>query len=182
MKQQPPNQASGASETARFFCTQISSAAGAAGELCTTQRKEPDMAKRENEGKKEKKQKKERKEKRKQDRGLLLNPISVPRARTRACEGRHLIGGHLRSESACTYARVRGAAPCVHMHVLRSGRGGDGDHRQLLRFARTRLPHLGVVLPPLRPAANSRPRLLLRLMPEVRRNPQRHHSLPKLAS
>ena len=57
MKQQPQNQASGASETTRFFCTQISSAAGAAGELCTTQRKEPDMAKRENEGKKEKKQK-----------------------------------------------------------------------------------------------------------------------------
>ena len=46
MKEQPPNQASGASETTRFFCTQISSAAGAAGELCTTQRKEPDMAKR----------------------------------------------------------------------------------------------------------------------------------------
>ena len=48
------------------------------------------MAKRENEGKKEKKQKKERKEKRKQYRGLLLNPISVPRARTRAYEGRRL--------------------------------------------------------------------------------------------
>ena len=44
---------SGASETTRFFCTRISSAAGVAGELCTTQRKEPDMAKRENEGKKE---------------------------------------------------------------------------------------------------------------------------------
>ena len=69
-----------------FFCTQISSAAGAAGELCTTQRKEPDMAKRENEGKKEKKQKKERKIKRKQYRGLLLNPISVPRTRTCARE------------------------------------------------------------------------------------------------
>ena len=48
------------------------------------------MAKRENEGKKEKKQKKERKIKRKQDGGLLLNPISVPRARTRACEGRRI--------------------------------------------------------------------------------------------
>ena len=48
------------------------------------------MAKRENEGKKEKKQKKERKEKRKQYRGLYLNPLSVPRARTRACEGRSL--------------------------------------------------------------------------------------------
>ena len=69
-----------ASETARFFCTQISSAAGAADELCTTKRKEPNMGKRENEGKKEKKQKKERKEKRKQDRGLYLNPLS-PRAR-----------------------------------------------------------------------------------------------------
>ena len=148
MKQQPQIQASGASETARFFCTKISPAASVVDEF-KKHRKDPDMAKRENEGKKEKKQKKERKEKRKQDRGLLLNPISVPRARTRACEGRHLIGGHLRSESACTYARVRGAAPCVHMHVLRSGRGGDGDHRQLLRFARTRLPHLGVVLPPL---------------------------------
>ena len=88
MKQQPQNQASGASETTRFFCTQISPAAGAAGELCTTKRKDPDMGKRENEGKKEKKQKKERKEKRKQYRGLYLNPISVPRARTRACEGR----------------------------------------------------------------------------------------------
>ena len=51
MKQQPKNQASGASETARLFCTQISPAAGAAGELCTGKRKEPDMAKRENEGK-----------------------------------------------------------------------------------------------------------------------------------
>ena len=36
----------GASETTRFFCTRISSAAGVAGELCTTRRKEPDMAKR----------------------------------------------------------------------------------------------------------------------------------------
>ena len=90
MKEQPPNQASGASETARFFCTQISPAASAADELCTTRRKEPDMAKRENEGKKEKKQKKERKEKRKQYRGLYLNPISVPRARTRTCDGRRL--------------------------------------------------------------------------------------------
>ena len=48
------------------------------------------MGKRENEGKKEKKHKKERKIKRKQYGGLLLNPISVPRARTRACEGRRL--------------------------------------------------------------------------------------------
>ena len=48
------------------------------------------MGKRENEGKKEKKQKKERKEKRKQYRGLYLNPISVPRARTRACERQRL--------------------------------------------------------------------------------------------
>ena len=46
MKQQPQNQALGASETARFFCTRISSAAGAAGELCTTKRKEPHMANR----------------------------------------------------------------------------------------------------------------------------------------
>ena len=46
MKQQPQNQASGASETTRFFCTRISSAAGAAGELCTTRKKEPDMGKR----------------------------------------------------------------------------------------------------------------------------------------
>ena len=81
---------SGASEPARLLCTRISSAAGAAGELCTTRRKEPDLAKRENEGKKEKKQKKERKIKRKQYGGLLLNPISAPRARTRACEGRRL--------------------------------------------------------------------------------------------
>ena len=86
MKQQPQNQALGASETTRFFCTQISPAAGAAGELCTTRRKEPDMAKRENEGKKEKKQKKERKIKRKQYGGLSLNPISVPRTRTCAGE------------------------------------------------------------------------------------------------
>ena len=87
MKQQPQNQASGASETTRFFfCTRISSAASVAGELCTGKRKEPDLAKRENEGKKEKKQKKERKIKRKPYEGLLLNPISVPRARTRACE------------------------------------------------------------------------------------------------
>jgi len=48
MKAPPPkkNQALGASETTRFFCTRISSAAGAAGELCTGKRKEPDMAKR----------------------------------------------------------------------------------------------------------------------------------------
>ena len=43
---QPQNQASSASETTRFFCTRISSAASAAGELCTTRRKEPDMANR----------------------------------------------------------------------------------------------------------------------------------------
>ena len=49
--------------------------------LCTGQKNQPQMGKRENEGKKEKKQKKERKEKRKQDRGLYLNPLSVPRAR-----------------------------------------------------------------------------------------------------
>ena len=94
MKQQPPNQASGASETARFFCTQISPAAGAAGELCTTQRKEPDMAKRENEGKKERKKErkeaKERKEgKEKTRRGFITKP---------------------NISTACAYARVRGAA------------------------------------------------------------------------
>ena len=90
MKEQPQNQALGASETTRIFCTRISSAASVAGELCTDKRKETKMSKRENEGKKEKKQKKERKEKRKQYRGLLLNPTSVPRARTRACEGRRI--------------------------------------------------------------------------------------------
>ena len=103
MKQQPQIQASGASETTRFFCTQISSAAGVAGKLCTTKRKEPNMGKRENEGKKEKKQKKERKEKRKQYRGLFLNPISVPRARTRACEGRRIA-------CTCTFAEAGEAA------------------------------------------------------------------------
>ena len=56
-----------------------------APELCTGQKNEPQMGKRENEGKKEKKQKKERKEKRKQDGGLYLNPLSVPRARVREC-------------------------------------------------------------------------------------------------
>ena len=60
MKEQPQNQALGASETTHSFCTRISTAAGTADELCTTRRKEPDMAKRENEGKKEKKQKKGR--------------------------------------------------------------------------------------------------------------------------
>ena len=45
MKEQPKNQASGASETTRFFCTRISSAAGAAGEL-KQHRKELDMANR----------------------------------------------------------------------------------------------------------------------------------------
>ena len=103
MKEQPQNQALGASETARLLCTRISPAAGAAGELCTTRRKEPDMAKRENEGKKEKKQKKERKIKRKQYGGLLLNPISVPRARTRACEGRRLA-------CTCTFCEAGEAA------------------------------------------------------------------------
>ena len=61
------------------------------------------MAKRENEGKKEKKQKKERKEKRKQDRGLLLNPISLPRARTRACV-------RMRLACTCTFCEAGGAA------------------------------------------------------------------------
>ena len=61
------------------------------------------MAKRENEGQKEKKQKKERKIKRKQDGGLLLNPISVPRARTRACEGRRIA-------CTCTFAEAGEAA------------------------------------------------------------------------
>ena len=103
MKQQPQNQASGASETTRFFCTRISSAASAAGELCTGKRKEPDLAKRENEGKKEKKQKKERKIKRKQDGSLLLNPISVPRARTRTCEGQRIA-------CTCTFAEAGEAA------------------------------------------------------------------------
>ena len=45
MKEQSKNQASGASETTRFFCTRISPAAGAAGEL-KQHRKEPDMANR----------------------------------------------------------------------------------------------------------------------------------------
>ena len=103
MKQQPQIQASGASETTRFFCTQISPAADDAGELCTTKRKDPDMGKRENEGMKEKKQKKERKIKRKQYGGLLLNPISVPRARTRACEGRRIA-------CTCSFAEAGEAA------------------------------------------------------------------------
>ena len=45
MKQQPPNQASGASETTRFFCTRISPAAGATGDL-KQHRQEPDLANR----------------------------------------------------------------------------------------------------------------------------------------
>ena len=40
MKEQPQNQASGASETMRFFSTQISPAASAAGEL-QQHKKEP---------------------------------------------------------------------------------------------------------------------------------------------
>ena len=48
MKQQPQNQASGASETTRFFfCTQISLAVGAAGEL-KQHKKEPNMANKKN--------------------------------------------------------------------------------------------------------------------------------------
>ena len=43
MKQHPKIQASGASETTRFFCTRSSPAAGAAGEL-KQHRKEPNMA------------------------------------------------------------------------------------------------------------------------------------------
>lgn len=87
-------------ENSPYSITRISSAAGAAGELCTTQRKELNMSKRENEGKKEKKQKKERKIKRKQYGGLLLNPISVPRARTRAYEGRRIVGDGVRGAPA----------------------------------------------------------------------------------
>ena len=101
MKQQPQNQASGASETTRFFCTRISSAAGVVDELCTTQRKEPDLAKRENEGKKEKKQTKERKKgKEKTRRGFITKP---------------------NISTACAYARVREAANRLHMHVRGSG-------------------------------------------------------------
>ena len=62
MKEQPKNQASGASETTRFFCTQISPAASVVDEF-KKHRKEPNMAKRENEGKKEKKQKKDKENK-----------------------------------------------------------------------------------------------------------------------
>ena len=47
MKQQPQNQAIGASETTRFFCTRISSAASAAGEL-KQHKKEPNMANKKN--------------------------------------------------------------------------------------------------------------------------------------
>ena len=47
MKEQPQNHASGASETTRFFCTQISPAAGAADEL-KQHKKEPNMAIKEN--------------------------------------------------------------------------------------------------------------------------------------
>ena len=46
MNNNTSQQATGASQTTRFFCTQISSAAGAVGELCTTKRKDPDMGKR----------------------------------------------------------------------------------------------------------------------------------------
>ena len=45
MKEHPSNQASGASDSARFFCTWISSAAGAAGVL-KQHKKEPNMANR----------------------------------------------------------------------------------------------------------------------------------------
>ena len=73
------------------------------------------MAKRENEGKKEKKQKKERKEgKEKTIPGFITKP---------------------NISTMCAYARVRGAANRLHMHVRGSGRGGDGNRRQLLRFA-----------------------------------------------
>ena len=46
MKNKTTEHNPGASETTRFFCTRISSAASAAGELCTTKRKDPDMGKR----------------------------------------------------------------------------------------------------------------------------------------
>ena len=44
MNNNTSQQATGASESARFFCTQISSAAGAAGELKQQHKKEPNMA------------------------------------------------------------------------------------------------------------------------------------------
>ncbi len=47
MKEQPQNQALGASDSARLFYTQISSAASAAGEF-KKHRKEPNMANKEN--------------------------------------------------------------------------------------------------------------------------------------
>ena len=76
------------------------------------------MGKRENEGKKEKKQKKERKEGRKEGKEKTIPGfMSKPNIST-----------------ACAYAHVRGAANHLHMHVRGSGRGGDGDHRQLLRL------------------------------------------------
>ena len=46
MKNKTAEHNPGASETTRFFCTRISSAAGVVDELCTTQRKEPNMANR----------------------------------------------------------------------------------------------------------------------------------------
>ena len=76
------------------------------------------MGKRENEGKKEKKQKKERKEKRKQYRGLYLNPISVPRARTRACEGRRW--------RSSTTASVRSNATSASGHGTAATSTGGG--------------------------------------------------------
>ena len=62
------------------------------------------MGKRENEGKKEKKQKKERKGKEKTRRGFITKP---------------------NISTACAYARVRGAANRLHLHVRRGGRSGD---------------------------------------------------------
>ena len=44
MNNNTSQQATGASQTTRFFCTQISSAAGVAGELKQQHKKEPNMA------------------------------------------------------------------------------------------------------------------------------------------
>jgi len=119
MKQQPQNQASGASETTRFFCAQISPAAGAAGEL-KQHKKEPHMANRNtNPGIGET-----------TDSGVMHNP-QPSRARTHArVVDRRDIKDIPCSQTAraCTCTRTRVENPAAYFKAWRLAKwGGDFD-------------------------------------------------------
>jgi len=66
--------------------------------------------------------------------------------------------------------------PHNHFALLQASGADDAEADDVAVAFRRR-----VVVAIRRPAANCRPRLLLRLVRKVRRNPQRHHRIPELA-